>query len=565
MHKFQLFDKNTRLFDIIKSSTLFEEVSRKRQIANVINKDIELWDQSSDNHIVRSTHPLVRSTTPCNLPAQEFTPVHSFLVAELNSILQKSKLATQPYNNLMIEIYNDQKDLMAFHSDMSLDLDPEHLVAAAVFSENPPATVKFLTGERAPVSCKFLTQSKDRSNPQDSAVNLVNGQVVLFDTEWNKLNVHRFESAINPNQGRTMIVTFRVARTFIKFDDYGRAFLANPTKQYLTLSPSISPNIESLLCSEKPFTLVTEEQKRELFNIKGRETRLCERPKEYDNFPPVTISKGDLIPPVKYADRENNELDSSKTVCVLIDSDQVVDGFRKEDFFGVVVESMCDLEIYKKLNVPIKTVYFCGNLVILPVVKSIFTVAEVFVVKDFFDPSLESGADDDGVKMCSVKNMPKKVHGGIGVYVEKLIPDTNLFGELTTCHAFSNLTESNKDDVAFRTGVYISDCHQVKGGGVITRLLRCSTNFKGSPTQKMYPVDWKIFNAAEAMATSVFIRKPGLNHSLAQVYHNVPAKNKTAKISAHSDKKKDMDIGRGILAFFTTYKQQQKDFKGLFI
>jgi hypothetical protein len=163
----------------------------------------------------------------------------------------------------------------------------------------------------------------------------------------------------------------------------------------------------------------------------------------------------------------------------------------------------------------------------------------------------------------------------------------DLFQDLTRVHTFQDLTESTKPDKSLRKGVYITRVTEVGrpvDGAVDAldfKLLRCSTNLAG-PTVNRTPVDDFIIGAVSEVAAHNFVGAAELDHVLAQVYANavdgddeaspdpvdrvsggsgsasgrpVPApttRSRKARISAHSDKTKDMPPN-GIMAFVSFY------------
>lgn len=127
--------------------------------------------------------------------------------------------------------------------------------------------------------------------------------------------------------------------------------------------------------------------------------------------------------------------------------------------------------------------------------------------------------------------------------------EVDYFSQFLANHTPQLLTESNKDDVAYRKGVYlseVSDDNQFK-------LLRCSTNLQG-PTEKFSDLDRSIISKLNTTAKDLYENPAELNHVLAQVYYNhkIGEKSRCARIARHSDKTKDMPKN-GIMAFCTFY------------
>lgn len=127
--------------------------------------------------------------------------------------------------------------------------------------------------------------------------------------------------------------------------------------------------------------------------------------------------------------------------------------------------------------------------------------------------------------------------------------DKSYYTEFLNCHTPQQLTESNKPDISYRKGVYLSN---VSPDGKFN-LLRCSSNLQG-PTENFSEYDTYIVAKANKHAKTIFDNPAELNHALAQVYYNhtIDGRVKRAKIPAHSDKTKDMPEN-GIMVFGTFY------------
>jgi hypothetical protein len=128
----------------------------------------------------------------------------------------------------------------------------------------------------------------------------------------------------------------------------------------------------------------------------------------------------------------------------------------------------------------------------------------------------------------------------------------HLFGTIMGSHTFHALTESNKPaDTSLRRGVYITRVDKSTG---MYKLLRCSTNLSG-PTEDFAAVDEFIAHTVNGFVRANYDHAAEVDHVLAQVYHNHVtdnSKHRKARISAHSDKTKDM-APNGVMAFVTLY------------
>ncbi|EDP97763.1 hypothetical protein U8527_05415 [Kordia algicida OT-1] len=166
--------------------------------------------------------------------------------------------------------------------------------------------------------------------------------------------------------------------------------------------------------------------------------------------------------------------------------------------------------------------------------------------------------------VVSLGEVPVIIHE-VGVYFRKLFHEhDDYFHQIRSQHEFQQLTESNKQSNALRTGIYLSDVSKEttnKGNEQLHfHLLRCSSNLSG-PTDNFRKTDRSIISTLNAAAKTVFEEETSLNHVLAQIYENRKdtderAKERKAKIKAHSDKTKDM-AKNGLIAFCTFYDNTQ--------
>ncbi len=153
----------------------------------------------------------------------------------------------------------------------------------------------------------------------------------------------------------------------------------------------------------------------------------------------------------------------------------------------------------------------------------------------------------------------------IGLFFNNFFKNQDLFDIIKEDHNFQNLTESNKPDTSYRTGIYLSDTVQNNKNEIGFKLLRCSTNFEG-PTENFSSTDNFILNKVNHAVKEYFDQPVYLNHVLAQIYTNVKqegqngkeGKERKTKIKEHSDKTKDMPKN-GLIAFCTFYDQKVLD------
>ena len=191
-------------------------------------------------------------------------------------------------------------------------------------------------------------------------------------------------------------------------------------------------------------------------------------------------------------------------------------------------------------------VFFCGDV---KGFRELGTGLDITVVREF-SHNYEPGEEN----LVPLGAVPLNVNG-LGVFLRQFYrPDDQCFEELTAAHEYQHLTESNKEGVSYRKGIYLSEV-DLRDGDLHYRLLRCSTNFDG-PTESFAQCDAAIVDDVDAIAELFFEDPAPLNHVLAQTYHNsvVDGADKKAKIKRHSDKTEDMPCN-GVIAFCTFYSK----------
>lgn len=161
-----------------------------------------------------------------------------------------------------------------------------------------------------------------------------------------------------------------------------------------------------------------------------------------------------------------------------------------------------------------------------------------------------------GISEVTPGQVPRDVHG-LGVLFPRFFEEDDLFERIVSEHTFQHLTESNKPSVALRRGIYLTDV-AAREDGLHFRLMRCSSNLTG-PTDNLRTTDRAILAALNREATRLFTAPVDLNHVLAQIYDNHRSegnKQKKARISAHSDKTKDMPP-EAVMAFCSFYASDE--------
>lgn len=196
---FQKFIINfeTNIFEQLLNSAEFEDICNGRKGANLIDYKNDLI-------------PIVRTTTTYNKPLQKFLPIHYNII---NSIKKVSKTDNLELNNAMIEIYDHQYRKMKFHSDQALDLADDSYICIFSYYDNPYNSRKL--------------KIKDKISGKTSEILLEHSSVVIFSTETNKNFVHCITLDSVEPKNKWLGITFRLSKTFIKFNKEIPYFASN--------------------------------------------------------------------------------------------------------------------------------------------------------------------------------------------------------------------------------------------------------------------------------------------------------------------------------------------------
>ena len=200
-----------------------------------------------------------------------------------------------------------------------------------------------------------------------------------------------------------------------------------------------------------------------------------------------------------------------------------------------------------------KRVYVCGDIGLLS-----DELVGCRVIEDL-SSNVPADLEARGHERVTSGQVPLSVHC-VGVLYERFFEEEELFKRIQGEHEFQHLTESTKQSKALRTGIYLTDItrevDEQEREVLRYRLLRCSSNLTG-PTDNFRETDRMIMRGINDAARDVFEQETSLNHVLAQIYENTKddderGRERKAKISAHSDKTKDMRED-GLIAFCTFY------------
>lgn len=259
-------------------------------------------------------------------------------------------------------------------------------------------------------------------------------------------------------------------------------------------------------------------------------------------------------------DTQENRLYLNKHILLHIEnelsnhnSDEIT--YLKKNFCGKVIN---DIEEINQVNDDNVLIYIFGDIVnILDRISnkpSNKLCNKLYVIKELsynYDTIRKIP-----INIIGLGEVPININN-VGVFFRDFfssnsLNSSNYFDLLTKEHQFQVLTESNKPGESYRKGIYITNVKE-NNEGIAFNLLRCSTNLDG-PTDNFRQTDTEIIEKVNNISRYFFDQYIDFNHVLAQVYNNVKIENKErkAKISAHSDKTKDMPP-HALMAFCTFY------------
>jgi len=182
------------LYSIIKNSASFEELSNSLNFEDITNgRKGAVLASTKDNLI-----PIVRTTTKYTKPVQKFLPVHESII---------KKIASNQFNNALIEIYDNKYISMGYHSDQSLDLVEGSYICIFSCYDDPNT------------NCLRKLKIKEKNTENCSELILEHNSIVLFSTGYNSKHLHKIvlENNHNNHNTRWLGITFRLSKTFICF------------------------------------------------------------------------------------------------------------------------------------------------------------------------------------------------------------------------------------------------------------------------------------------------------------------------------------------------------------
>lgn len=176
---------DTDLFTQLSKSANFENICKGRRGAILVDP-------------LNDTIPIVRTTTIYKNPPSKFLQIHHQIINQIPNIT---------FNNAMIEIYTPKYRRMGFHTDQSLDLQPNsHICLFSCYENNSNAQNNIR---------KLKVQNK--ITKKYSEIQLNNNSIVIFSTQTNQENVHKIVLESHKSTTRWLGITFRLSKTYIKF------------------------------------------------------------------------------------------------------------------------------------------------------------------------------------------------------------------------------------------------------------------------------------------------------------------------------------------------------------
>jgi hypothetical protein len=252
-----------------------------------------------------------------------------------------------------------------------------------------------------------------------------------------------------------------------------------------------------------------------------------------------------------------NRISKDKNILVVLEKNKQETAellYTIENFCGTVVKS------FSEIQTPFdnKKIYVCGDLDELE-----NSTNKLHIIKELsFN---YENCNRENFYITDLGKVPILISNA-GVYFRDIFD--NYFDKIKSEHLFQHLTESNKESVALRKGIYLTEVSKEENAEnaenevLHYRLLRCSSNFTG-PTDNFRETDHIIIDTLNDAVKYNFEDETKVNHVLVQIYENKVkttenSKEIKSKIKAHSDKTKDMPK-EGIIAFCTFYDETNFD------
>ena len=232
-------------FDILNQNSNFSLQAKGRKVGIMV-------EDCKDGSI-----PIVRTTTQYSDAPTLLTSAHYSIV----DAIRKTMNMPLHFNNVMVEIYTNEYSTMGFHTDQAIDLENDSYICIFTCYQKPNA--KNIR--------KLLIVNKQTE--EKSEIKMQHNSFILFSTKTNMLHKHSIildDESKKADDSEFMNITFRLSKTFIRFDENGAPHLPNG----------------------KVLRKATPDEQKQFYLIKGKENR------KYDFKNPdidFTISDSDMM------------------------------------------------------------------------------------------------------------------------------------------------------------------------------------------------------------------------------------------------------------------------------
>ena len=206
------------LFDLLSTSTNFEDITNGRKGAVLVNPDTDNTDGNTydnENNLI----PIVRTTSIYNNPVQQFLPIHYDIIENIKDICKYNNLY---FNNALIEIYDSKYCKMKYHSDQALDLDENSYICLfSCYNNIMSKDLRKLKIKRKELQNEKDDMEVDRKDDREVDIILDNNSIILFSVKTNREYLHKIILDSNMSKDisndKWLGITFRLSKTFIHF------------------------------------------------------------------------------------------------------------------------------------------------------------------------------------------------------------------------------------------------------------------------------------------------------------------------------------------------------------
>lgn len=194
---------DSNIFEDLSNSVVLEKITSGRKGAVVTD-------------VKDGLVPIVRTTTCYFTPAFYFSAVYKILIEEIREVTKNKELM---FNNALVEIYNSEYRKMGYHSDQSLDLDPESFICIFSCYDKDTHDVRKLI-------------IKNKTTNEVSELLMPHNSIILFSTDTNKKYLHKIILDTCKTNSQWLGVTFRLSKTFVSFRN-GTPYIGEKILRYV--------------------------------------------------------------------------------------------------------------------------------------------------------------------------------------------------------------------------------------------------------------------------------------------------------------------------------------------